>query len=91
MHQRCFAVAAFRKDEELLRVLHRTSQIGQFLLPIAKGLAAHYAAVLEWVSHITRFALRMLRNTNGIVHCCKGGCFLFSAVGLSRSSLGDGG
>jgi hypothetical protein len=28
----------------------------------------------------------MLRNTNGIVRRCKGLCFLFSAVGMSRCS-----
>ena len=51
------------------------------LLPIAKSLAAHYAAVFERVSHITRFALRMLRNTNGILHSCKGVCFAVLSEG----------
>ena len=52
----------FPKDKGLFRVLHRPPQVSQFLLPVAEGRARDHPAVLEWISHNTLVALRIMRN-----------------------------
>ena len=62
-YQRGLAVAPLGEHEQLLVVLHRPQQIGDFLLPIAEGVSADHATVFKGVLHITQVALRNLRNT----------------------------